>query len=640
MAKLIYSVKELFQDFLKDSKFVIPEYQRGYKWSKKDVQTLLEDVRSFHDQEDEDIFYCLQNISLVSSRKSLGKTEYRVVDGQQRLTTLSLIMCCFGETGLVKNRLHYCIRPESDDFLNNYVFSDNGVYSFGGNNRENPLKEWDDLSDINTYDFQDIYYLYSAIKTIDDWWRKNAQDRQNLHDKFLNKVKLIVNLTSLDEKQEIELFNNLNGKRVPLDGADLIRAMIVTRKSKNDVIDIKAEVKHDVLLNERRVKIGIQLDQINAWWSNKERQKYFSIFTSQIKSSKQQVEFNEFQYGIDSLYKLYIQTKKGRENLKIDLSKKTIQLSNFEKAEIDELYDNIIELQRLVEYWYEDDDLYHLIQFSAVHMDLNFEEITDLWLNTNRNGFICELKKKIKESAWVKFALRKEMDAPNGGRMVISEDDLNEKEDWHGSEDGADLIKLSILLDVIDIIESRSTKKQNPLARLDADHFKKCSEDMEHIFPQNPLGRDFTKKQLQSYVDHIYNYVKKQGRQDNRKKAMSWIDRNELSLFKDKRKLRVKDYVNGLLGKAMPIGSLGNMCLLEIPLNRSYGNDFFTQKHYDIIIKSQEGHYIRPHVLDAFSKKAADQAKRDDPKYMQQWDRSDIYERRRYLVAQIENFLG
>ena len=102
----------------------------------------------------------------------------------------------------------------------------------------------------------------------------------------------------------------------------------------------------------------------------------------------------------------------------------------------------------------------------------------------------------------------------------------------------------------------------------------------------------------------------------------------------------MKDYVNGLLGKAMPIGSLGNMCLLEIPLNRSYGNDFFTQKHYDIIIKSQEGHYIRPHVLDAFSKKAADQAKRDDPKYMQQWDRSDIYERRRYLVAQIENFLG
>ena len=90
----------------------------------------------------------------------------------------------------------------------------------------------------------------------------------------------------------------------------------------------------------------------------------------------------------------------------------------------------------------------------------------------------------------------------------------------------------------------------------------------------------------------------------------------------------------------MPINSLGNVCVLQGKVNRSYGNDFFAQKHYDIMRKSSEGEYIRPHVLDAFSKIMASDYQRKDFTYMQQWSKEDIFARRKYIVSMLKEYLG
>ena len=88
------------------------------------------------------------------------------------------------------------------------------------------------------------------------------------------------------------------------------------------------------------------------------------------------------------------------------------------------------------------------------------------------------------------------------------------------------------------------------------------------------------------------------------------------------------------------MNSLGNVCLLEDKVNRSYGNDTFTQKHFDIMTKSANGEYIRPHVLDAFTKVMATKGQRKDFAYMQMWTKDDIFARRRYIISQIENYLN
>ncbi len=69
--------------------FVIPSYQRGYRWTKTEVELLLEDLYSA----DDDSKYCLQPV--VVKQRGVdpidGLPIYEVIDGQQRLTTIYLI---------------------------------------------------------------------------------------------------------------------------------------------------------------------------------------------------------------------------------------------------------------------------------------------------------------------------------------------------------------------------------------------------------------------------------------------------------------------------------------------------------------------------------------------------------------------
>ncbi|EOC5015915.1 DUF262 domain-containing protein [Campylobacter upsaliensis] len=47
---------------LKGENFVIPSYQRGYRWTSKEVTTLLQDIWDFAQMENQPDFYCLQPI--------------------------------------------------------------------------------------------------------------------------------------------------------------------------------------------------------------------------------------------------------------------------------------------------------------------------------------------------------------------------------------------------------------------------------------------------------------------------------------------------------------------------------------------------------------------------------------------------
>ena len=67
-------------------KFFIPSYQRGYRWGELQIKALLEDIFNFDEKIDGD-FYCLQPLVVLKSND-----KWRVIDGQQRLTTIYLIL--------------------------------------------------------------------------------------------------------------------------------------------------------------------------------------------------------------------------------------------------------------------------------------------------------------------------------------------------------------------------------------------------------------------------------------------------------------------------------------------------------------------------------------------------------------------
>lgn len=81
--------KKISEVFSKDYAFTIPSYQRPYAWETTQVEELLTDLTDAMGPESKsDGFYFLGSIVLV---KTHGSPASRVVDGQQRLTTLTIL---------------------------------------------------------------------------------------------------------------------------------------------------------------------------------------------------------------------------------------------------------------------------------------------------------------------------------------------------------------------------------------------------------------------------------------------------------------------------------------------------------------------------------------------------------------------
>ena len=68
--------------------FFIPSYQRGYRWGEVEIKRLLTDIINFDPQQDGE-FYCLQPVVV---RFDKNNQYWRLIDGQQRLTTIYLIL--------------------------------------------------------------------------------------------------------------------------------------------------------------------------------------------------------------------------------------------------------------------------------------------------------------------------------------------------------------------------------------------------------------------------------------------------------------------------------------------------------------------------------------------------------------------
>ena len=108
-------------------KFFIPSYQRGYRWTDQQVKDLLNDVNEFEPQDlpdsKEKTWYCLQPLvvrKMDENDSRLPNNEkndwYEVIDGQQRLTTIYIILKGMTDNGTFPI-IQYQTRPKSGEFL-------------------------------------------------------------------------------------------------------------------------------------------------------------------------------------------------------------------------------------------------------------------------------------------------------------------------------------------------------------------------------------------------------------------------------------------------------------------------------------------------------------------------------------------
>ena len=569
MDDLIYSVKRIFGEYLISkgcSYYNIPEYQRGYKWTAGNVVQLLEDLKNFR-KADKDQFYCIQNITITKSKHN-GLWCMNVIDGQQRLTTLFILISYLQRNMKDKiidvsaDILKYSIRENSDAFLREKVLT--GIL-------------WDTDIAPDTAQSKDQFYMMIVAQAIKDWFEKNDLPPEII----LNDLVLIVN--EVNQGDEETVFASLNGGKVDLDGADLVRAILITRAAKqkypsifsreklhqiaNDDIDLNIDISISSRgkINEFRVKLGVEIDEMNRWWSKRNVRTYFEqLLPNKISKNR---SFKYSQYPIDLLYYAFYEAYKEKlptksyEDLDLRVFENGLDLNGQSGDDHLEFYSAVREFHLTMMDWFSNDEIYNLIGYIMYNFKSNkisFERLWGLWTeSTSKNDFIESLKTIIKEQIAIPF-----FEESKDGSLTKALSNLRNaikdtQFDWYNHDFTLHLLPLIDILPIEKEIKSRTKKV---LSRVEVpDYFRCFGEDKEHV-----------RSQTRRIDDSLSDEIKNQMIEENKK----------------------------------GINSIGNIVLLVKGVNRSYGNDPHNEKMDRIVSEFLiNDWYIRPHTFNVFTSK-------------------------------------
>lgn len=187
--------------------YEVPIYQRNYAWEKDEISALIQDVYDAYTTKKQTYFIG----TLVSFHK--GDQVYEVIDGQQRLTTINLVLGALGIS--LENKLTYRARKKSNDTIQNIPSfeideKDSGIVK-GFKYTEDAINEIvpkTRLDEFKTYFLQSVHLIhYQVPKDIDlNHYFEIMNSRGEQLEKYeIIKARLIEKLNSGDK----EKFNRL-----------------------------------------------------------------------------------------------------------------------------------------------------------------------------------------------------------------------------------------------------------------------------------------------------------------------------------------------------------------------------------------------------------------------------------------------
>ena len=613
MDDLLKSVRTVFSEAINHGKqFIVPSYQRGYKWNRENVFKLLDDLKSFEksNMDKPNSFYCIQNITIVPLKDNSG---WNVVDGQQRLTTIYILLSYlrkfFGDSNLDffsnPECLKYDVRETTGKYLVESVFTG---------------KVWDSEIVPDNAESKDKWYILDVAKGIKDWFDTKGPLKVET---VTDKLKLIVNNMESPTISEEEIFAGLNGGKVDLDGADLVRAVLITRSTKEKYNGSLAEK-----VKEFRMRIALELDEMNLWWAQKEQKTYFEQF---LPLNKLRVSnFKHASYPIGLLYKLYFLIYSNtEENFGIEFFENGRDFNSKPGDDHWELYETLTHLHHTLQMWFSDPLLYHWIgylifRFKEQQFEIstdendaeikekgtvNFKMIWQLWESSKtKNVFLFRI------ISIIQALLFKE----DG---VHVEDIKDVRKQWYG-KNSAGITNVLVLMDVIiatglyremwteqDVSKAKLPKSVTDMkpgkTRLPSDYFTKSKENFEHIrscAPNEIEGKEARDKQEWiSFIERVYG--------DSLEESEILLKKSLLEILKSYNDKLDDSAINELNLKMNEFGqhSIGNMALLDEHVNKSYGNDPFQKKIQRIFSEFMKNElYIRPYTMTVFEHKIKD----------------------------------
>ena len=242
-AKITATEKNLVQVFSDNYFFEIPLYQRPYAWTDEHVEELLDDLID-EMRRDSDAPYFLGSIVLI---KSDDNPKSEVVDGQQRLTTLTMLLCVLRDISS-DNNLDDFIRQAGNEFKgteDRYRLSarrrDRSFFE-EKIQRMHSLEDFLQLdpvsfSDSQTNMFENVRYLKRELLKLDDW------ERRKLATYVAQKCFLVV-VSASDGDSARRIFSVMNNRGLDLSPTDVLKAVVldaITDSQSQDEYAVKWE---------------------------------------------------------------------------------------------------------------------------------------------------------------------------------------------------------------------------------------------------------------------------------------------------------------------------------------------------------------------------------------------------------------
>ena len=226
------TIKDLFQD--KKADFLIPDYQRPYAWGENECQTLWDDIFAFAIPDegktdfDSNSEYFLGPIVTFTNEKN----KQEVIDGQQRLTTLMLLLRAFyskfghmqdKQSVSTKQNIEKCLwktdefeEPDMDQLkIDSEVATDNDKEEF-----LNILKTGA-VTKVNRSRYAQNYQFFQ--KQIDEFLSKYPSYFANLPNRIMKNC-ILLPIEAESQDTALRIFSTLNDRGKPLSDADIFKA--------------------------------------------------------------------------------------------------------------------------------------------------------------------------------------------------------------------------------------------------------------------------------------------------------------------------------------------------------------------------------------------------------------------------------
>lgn len=348
--------------------FLVPDYQRGYRWGTIQVKTLLNDLyNNAKTPGDRDKDYCLQPI--VVKALDNEKMIYELVDGQQRLTTLYILLSYLNDTmrmGECPYSIEYETRQGSKEYLRN-------------------------IDSDSSNDNVDFFHIYNAYKAIEEWSKENANDNTRelfnvlftLNSYLLDHVKIIwYEVNSKEDSRS--LFTRLNIGRIQLTNAELVRALFLRRNHENEVgrDELEISIQWDNMEKQMRAdnddfwyfmtkenpdnyptRIELLFDMISKKYRKEENE-------NEDHTSEKQDDYYTFFYFSKQI------SEQGKKDIWIKIVKKFLLLKE----------------------WYTDNELYHKIGYLIASGKYSMVDIFESSTGQTKSKFKSSLKLMISDT--------------------------------------------------------------------------------------------------------------------------------------------------------------------------------------------------------------------------------------------------